>query len=99
MVFSSLTASLAFGLIDPMADPAFIVVVLGTIMIVGVIGVIVIVAVIVIVVVLVVSRTGAGDDVLTDGDKVDIVAKRSLGTLGCVAIAGVEYSGEFFAEV
>ena len=92
-------ASLTFGLIDPTANPAFIIVVLGTIVIVGIIGVIVIVAVIVIVVIVVVSRAGAGDDVLTDSDKVDIVAKRSLGTLGRVTIAGVKYSGEFFAEV
>ena len=36
---------------------------------------------------------------MTDGDEVDIIAKCSLGTLGCITIAGVEYSGEFFAEV
>ena len=98
-VFSSLTASLAFGLIDPTADPAFIVVGLGTITIVIVVIVVVIVSIIIVVVVVVVSGVGAGDDVLTDGDEVDIVAKRSLDTLGRVAVAGVEYSGEFFAEI
>src|SRR5258706_9239688 len=66
-VFSSLSASLAFGLIDPAAEPAILVVGLGTTAIVVVVVVVVVVVSVVVVVV-----SDAGDDVLADCEEVVI---------------------------
>jgi len=105
-VISSLSASLAFRLIDPAANPAILVVGLGTIAIVVVvviviivIDVVIVVVIVIVIVVVIVVVSDAGDDVLADCEEVVIMVKHPLDTFGCVTFAGVECCDKFFTEV
>jgi len=82
-VISSLLALLTFGLINPVANPAILVIGIGTIAIV--------------IVIVIVSN--AGNDVLADCKEVVIMVKRPLDTFGCMTFAGVKCCNKFFMEV